>query len=351
MKLNTKKIYIWGGALIAVLVGSFNMAAFNSDGLKPPRLEYDGGYMQTSVMNDGEKYFGFSEDEENEFEGFDENKLHKAGINYVYCDKSMQVKDVIKMIKPDVQGSFVIAKYAPDEGKFYTFPKGPFKDTGLLNPNDLIWAGTGFVIVSNKDFETNDSIKSANEEPNACFDNLTLLDNGWHLLAVKDSEYMQALLDQTDVVKDVFIQEGENDFNLKDENSEFNGFYLAWFLIENNLAEKYVNDNPSEVSSVELENTSYGVNVTWDEADDDLGIAGYQIHYGLEPVLEPGQVYSNILDVGNVSEYLFTELTVGETYYFNVVAYDLEGLESIAWAEEQSVVVENNMNDVPNETL
>ena len=59
--------------------------------------------------------------------------------------------------------------------------------------------------------------------------------------------------------------------------------------------------------------------VTWD-ANQESDIAGYQVHYGTS-----SGIYSMIVDVENVTQYRVSNLTIGQTYYFAVTAYDNSG--------------------------
>ena len=60
-------------------------------------------------------------------------------------------------------------------------------------------------------------------------------------------------------------------------------------------------------------------------------LAGYKIYYGNSGP----RIYSIILDVGNVTQYQITGLSIGSTYYFAVTAYDESGNES-EYSEEVS---------------
>jgi len=56
--------------------------------------------------------------------------------------------------------------------------------------------------------------------------------------------------------------------------------------------------------------------VSWDE-NIESDLAGYEIHYG-----NSSGVYGDVIDVKNVNIFTFDSLTVGETYFFAVTAYD-----------------------------
>ncbi len=67
------------------------------------------------------------------------------------------------------------------------------------------------------------------------------------------------------------------------------------------------------------------------------GLAGYKIYYGTSPRSGacPTGGYPNVLNVGNVTTYTFSNLTDGYTYYFSVTAYDTSSPanESVCSAE------------------
>lgn len=80
------------------------------------------------------------------------------------------------------------------------------------------------------------------------------------------------------------------------------------------------------------------VKLTWDKTTDNVGVVGYQVHYGHKPVTSKGQSYEKVLDVDDVAEYVVTDLENGTTYYFSVIAYDEAKNESQKWAKEVSLV-------------
>ena len=65
-----------------------------------------------------------------------------------------------------------------------------------------------------------------------------------------------------------------------------------------------------------------GVTVSW-QANSEADLAGYKIYYGTS-----SRSYSVCIDVGNTTQYPINQLTVGQTYYFAVTAYDYNGNES-----------------------
>jgi len=94
--------------------------------------------------------------------------------------------------------------------------------------------------------------------------------------------------------------------------------------------------NPSDVTNVKATALDGGAKLTWDKATDDVGVAGYQVHYGTVSVTKQGQDYEHVVDAKNVLEYTVTGLTNGTKYYFSVTAYDAAGNESLAWSKEVS---------------
>ena len=94
--------------------------------------------------------------------------------------------------------------------------------------------------------------------------------------------------------------------------------------------------NPSDVINVKVTALDGGAKLTWDKATDDVGVTGYQVHYGTTSVSKQGQDYDKLTDVKDVLEYSVTGLTNGTKYYFSVTAYDAAGNESLAWSKEVS---------------
>jgi len=75
-----------------------------------------------------------------------------------------------------------------------------------------------------------------------------------------------------------------------------------------------------------------GLLVTWD-ANTESDLAGYRIYYGVE-----SSVYTQMVDVGNVTAYTLPDLTEGQTYYLVVTAYDRTGNESLPSTEVSATV-------------
>lgn len=64
------------------------------------------------------------------------------------------------------------------------------------------------------------------------------------------------------------------------------------------------------------------VSLAWN-ANPESNIAGYKVHFGTQT-----GVYSSVVDVGKTTQTLLPQLTMGETYYVAVSAYNSQGLES-----------------------
>jgi hypothetical protein len=104
-------------------------------------------------------------------------------------------------------------------------------------------------------------------------------------------------------------------------------------------------ETPSDVENLKAQAYNQAASLTWNSATDNVGIEGYQLHYGTTSVTEPGQEYDENIDVGDVQEYVVTGLTNGTTYYFSVIAYDAAGNESKAWAPEKSATPSEDKGD------
>ena len=64
------------------------------------------------------------------------------------------------------------------------------------------------------------------------------------------------------------------------------------------------------------------VTLAWDP-NSESDLAGYRLHYGTA-----SRNYTQIIDVGNVTQYAITNLFPGQTYYFAATAYNTAGSES-----------------------
>ncbi len=82
----------------------------------------------------------------------------------------------------------------------------------------------------------------------------------------------------------------------------------------------------SEVVVIEVVSDG-GVTLAWD-SNSESDLAGYKLHIGLV-----SENYDTVIDVKNVTLYTATGLTVGETYFFALTAYDNWNNESI-YSEE-----------------
>ncbi|MBI2450946.1 MAG: fibronectin type III domain-containing protein [Parcubacteria group bacterium] len=69
--------------------------------------------------------------------------------------------------------------------------------------------------------------------------------------------------------------------------------------------------------------------LSWN-ANTETDLAGYKIYYGTLPRTNscPLGGYPNNINAGNVTSYVFSNLTDGQTYYFSITAYDASSNES-----------------------
>ena len=74
------------------------------------------------------------------------------------------------------------------------------------------------------------------------------------------------------------------------------------------------------------------LSLEWDPSTDPT-VMGYRLYLG-----GASQVYTNIIEVGNQTSVLVSELVPGATYFFAVTAYDVTGLES-AFSGEIAYIV------------
>lgn len=102
---------------------------------------------------------------------------------------------------------------------------------------------------------------------------------------------------------------------------------------------------PSDVENLKGTPLNGALSLTWDAATDNIGVTGYQVHYGVTSVTEPGQSYDDFIDVGNVTNYKLSGLTNGTTYYVSAIAYDAAKNESAAWAKEVALAPNASAGD------
>lgn len=92
---------------------------------------------------------------------------------------------------------------------------------------------------------------------------------------------------------------------------------------------------PDDVETLQIELYDGAALLSWDVATDDTGVIGYRIYSGPEAVTaETGEYSNDILDTGDVIEYLVEGLTNEEEIYFAITAYDAAGNESESYSNE-----------------
>ena len=105
---------------------------------------------------------------------------------------------------------------------------------------------------------------------------------------------------------------------------------------------------PDDVENLEIELYDGAAMLSWDVATDDTEVDGYFIYSGPEPVTaEEGEYSYDVIDTGDVIEYLVEDLPNGEVIYFTVAAYDVEGNESVNYSDEVYGTPEADYGDAP----
>ena len=93
--------------------------------------------------------------------------------------------------------------------------------------------------------------------------------------------------------------------------------------------------SPDDVENLQIEVYDGAVLLSWDVATDDTGVVGYMIYSGPEAVTTESGEYSNdVIETGDVIEYLVEGLTNGDDIYFAVTAVDGAGNESENYSDE-----------------
>ena len=93
---------------------------------------------------------------------------------------------------------------------------------------------------------------------------------------------------------------------------------------------------PSDVENLQALPGDAEVTLSWDVANDNVGVEGYKVYYGEESVTSQGGSYAYTLEVGDVIEYDVEDLENDTEYHFAVTAYDAAGNESESYSFEVS---------------
>ena len=107
------------------------------------------------------------------------------------------------------------------------------------------------------------------------------------------------------------------------------------------------NESPSDVEGIKAEALKGSVKVSWKAATDNVDIAGYQVHYGLNSIGEAFSQYDDFVDTGDVLNYTVSNLENGKKYYFSVIAYDAAGNESVNWGVPEASATPSGDLDSP----
>jgi len=92
---------------------------------------------------------------------------------------------------------------------------------------------------------------------------------------------------------------------------------------------------PDDVENLQIEVYDSAVMLSWDVATDDTGVVGYRIYSGPDPVTaEEGEYSYDVIDTGDVIEYLVEGLENEEAIYFAITAYDAADNESENYSDE-----------------
>lgn len=105
---------------------------------------------------------------------------------------------------------------------------------------------------------------------------------------------------------------------------------------------------PDDVENLQIEVFNGAVKLSWDVATDDMEVIGYKIYSGPEAVTpEEGEYSNDVIDAGDVIEYVVDGLTNGEEVFFAVTAYDAAGNESENYSDEVYGTPEELYGDAP----
>lgn len=109
---------------------------------------------------------------------------------------------------------------------------------------------------------------------------------------------------------------------------------------------------PSDVESVQATARDTSVDLQWNIATDNVGVKGYRVYYGTQPVSADFSTYEiGPVEAGNMLAYTVTNLQNGTAYYFAVTAYDAAGNESENYSVEVSATPGTGEADVTAPTV
>ncbi|MBD3156789.1 hypothetical protein GF369_03090 [Candidatus Peregrinibacteria bacterium] len=105
---------------------------------------------------------------------------------------------------------------------------------------------------------------------------------------------------------------------------------------------------PDDVENLQIEVYDQAVLLSWDVATDDTEVVGYNIYSGPESVTaEEGEYSNDVIDAGDVIEYLVEDLENGEEIYFAITAYDAAGNESENYSNEVYGTPDESYGEAP----
>jgi hypothetical protein len=136
----------------------------------------------------------------------------------------------------------------------------------------------------------------------------TTTDDDGFRLYIDDVLILERWIDQspTTYSVEVFLEAGSHTVELEYyENAGGAVARLSW--------EEIIEDIPGSLS---------GLDLIWD-ANKEADLAGYRLYYGTA-----SSEYTQMIDVGRVTEFRLDDLQMGVTYFLALTAYDFDGNES-----------------------
>ncbi len=244
-KFKNSSLYLLSSGILVVLLislGIYGLFSNKADEL-PPSLPFDYSMFQGLLRVDDARFFKFSETEISNAinNDFYKNSVVREGrqIQFFYSENEISVENILKSIVPQSDNKFVFAFYDARVSKWYTYPKGPYKNTLELSDQSIktfkIPAGYAFVIAGERNFRTV-NLKHSFERPNATHFEIDDLNAGWSLLAIKNEADFSALIDSCpNRIKALWIQKNTNIFErIQKSNPRLNSNkYLVWWLLDN----------------------------------------------------------------------------------------------------------------------
>lgn len=358
-------------AVTSVLYFVKNSPSAN-DSDTPPMLSLGGEGVQGKIEKGAQGFLQFEEDDEDDFDDFKDDyedehddaetiALH-AGVNYVSPLEDTSVEELINCIDPEAD-RVLLAQYDADEGKFLTYPKGPFgDDTEKIDDTDYEFkAGKGVVIIARHDA---DAYCLAEAEKQSDVDITHPMDEdvrGWVLLHSNEDNVEDFIKPFEDRVDLVWKMTDDNEFEKVkkgDYDEDLEDFHMVWVKLtkgENGGDDVSGDVAPKELSFTAQAGAGAGF-LTWKispETYKDKDITGYMLSVreegqGVSEAVKTYVTESDWAERNGVITLVLGEIVAGDVYLVRVGAvYDGEKDQPYYTEEIRVTIIPAHSDEAP----